>query len=62
MVTAALTAAADATSTTAVPRIVGEPLPEWVVVASGVALLVVIVLAGLWVKARTAPDERAGHS
>ena len=41
------------TETTEVPRIVGEPLDSWVTVAAGAALLVVIVLAGLLVRARS---------
>jgi len=56
------TAASDATSTTSVPRIVGDPLPEWVVGVAGLALLVVIVLAGLWVRGRTGGDEGAGRA
>jgi hypothetical protein len=45
---------ADATTTTseAVPRIVGEPLPSWVVLAASAALFVAIVLAGLVVSRR----------
>ena len=60
MVPASLTAASDATSTTAVTRVVGEPLPEWVVIGAGLALLVVIVAAALWARDRTGADERAG--
>jgi uncharacterized protein (DUF58 family) len=41
-----------ATTTTEVPRIVGDPLPAWVVVAASVALLVVIVAASLYVRGR----------
>ena len=38
------------TSTTEVPRIVGEPLSDWVVYAAGFALLVVIVVGGLLIR------------
>ena len=45
---------ADATTTTseAVPRIVGDPLPSWVVLAASAALLVAILVAGLVVARR----------
>ena len=45
---------ADATTTTseAVPRIVGDPLPSWVVLAASAALFVAILLAGLVVTRR----------
>ena len=52
----------DATSTTAVPRVVGDPLPEWVVIGSGLALFVVILVAGLWVRGRMGAAERAGRA
>ena len=42
------------TTTTEVRRIVGEPLPSWVVVGAGITLLVLIVVAGLLVRRRTA--------
>lgn len=35
------------TTTEEVRRIVGDPLPRWVVIAAGVALLVVILAAGV---------------
>lgn len=35
------------TPTTEVRRVVGEPLPSWVVVGAGMALFVLIVVAGL---------------
>lgn len=35
------------TPTTEVRRVVGDPLPSWVVVGAGVALFVLIVVAGL---------------
>ena len=41
------------TTTTEVRRIVGEPLPSWVVVGAGITLLVLIVVAGLLVRRRT---------
>lgn len=40
------------TSTTAAPRVVGDPLPPAVVVGFGLALLAVILLAGLIAKRR----------
>ena len=45
---------ADAATTTseAVPRIVGDPLPSWVVLAASAALFVAIMLAGLVVSRR----------
>lgn len=39
-------------TTTVVPRIVGEPLPSWVVLAASAALLAVILVAGLLVQRR----------
>jgi len=57
--------ASDATTTTAVPRIVGEPLPDGVVIGAGLVLFVVIAAAGLWLRRRTgahdAGDEKARH-
>ena len=41
------------TTTTEVRRIVGDPLPKWVVIGSGVALLVVILAAGFLVQRRS---------
>lgn len=49
--------AQETTSTTVVPRIVGEPLPTWVVLAASAALLVVILLAGLLVTRRRAAED-----
>ena len=34
-------------------RVVGDPLPKWVVIGAGLALLVVILLAGYLVRRRT---------
>ena len=45
--------ASSTTSTTAVPRVVGEPLDSWIPVTAGLAVLAVIVLAGLFVRRRT---------
>ncbi len=39
-------AVAAETPTTEVRRVVGEPLPSWVVVGAGVALFVFILVAG----------------
>lgn len=44
--------AAQETTTTAVPRIVGEPLPSWVVLAASAALLAAIIVGGLLVNRR----------
>ena len=41
------------TTTTEVRRIVGDPLPKWIVIGSGVALLVVILAAGFLVQRRS---------
>ena len=41
------------TTTTSAPRIVGDPLPTGVVLGAGVALLVLIVVAGLAVRRRS---------
>ena len=40
------------TTTTEVQRVVGEPLPTWVVVGAGLGLLAVIVVAGLLARRR----------
>ena len=44
---------AQETTTTEVQRVVGDPLPKWVVIGAGVALLVAILLAGFVVRRRT---------
>lgn len=44
--------AAAGTTTTEVQRIVGDPLPTWVVVGAGLAILAVIVVAGLIARGR----------
>jgi hypothetical protein len=44
---------AQQTTTTEVRRIVGDPLPKWVVLGAGAALLVVILLAGVLVRRRS---------
>lgn len=41
------------TTTTEVRRIVGDPLPKWVVIGAGIALLAVILLAGFLVRRRS---------
>lgn len=38
--------AQESTTTTAVPRITGEPLDSWVTIAASIALLVLILVAG----------------
>ena len=50
---------AQATTTTeVVDRVVGEPLPSWVVLAASGALLVAILVAGLLVSRRQKADRR----
>ena len=44
--------AAATTTTTEPPRIVGDPLPGWVVIAAGLALLAVILVAGFLTRRR----------
>jgi hypothetical protein len=44
---------AQETTTTEVRRVVGDPLPKWVVIGAGLALLVVILLAGFLVRRRS---------
>ena len=44
--------AAAGTTTTEVQRIVGDPLPTWVVVGAGLGLLALIVVAGLLARRR----------
>ena len=41
------------TTTTEVPRIVGEPLPTWVVLLAGLVVGIAIVAAGAYVRSRT---------
>ena len=50
---AALLVLVQQTTTTEVRRIVGDPLPKWVVIGAGLALLVVILVAGMLVTRRT---------
>ena len=49
------------TSTTMVPRVVGEPLDAWIVVSAGLAVLVVILVVGVVVtrrmRAGTSPEK-----
>ena len=40
------------TTTTEVQRIVGDPLPSWVVIGAGVGVLVLILIAGLLARPR----------
>ena len=40
------------TSTTEVQRVVGEPLDSWIVVTAGLALLALLLVAGLVVTRR----------
>jgi hypothetical protein len=48
------------TTTTEVRRVVGDPLPKWVVIGAGLALLVVILVAGLLVSRRTRVSSSGG--
>ena len=50
---------AQQTTTTEVKRVVGDPLPPWVVWSAGAAVLAVIVVAGLVTRRHTARGERA---
>jgi hypothetical protein len=43
---------AQQTTTTEVPRVVGEPLPEWVWLLAGLALLVFVLAGGWWATRR----------
>jgi hypothetical protein len=46
------------TTTTEVQRIVGDPLPMWQVLAAALALLIVILAVGLWLRSRaSAPAD-----
>jgi hypothetical protein len=47
-----VTVLAQTTTTEVVRRVVGDPLPPWVVVASGLALLVAILVLGWLVNRR----------
>jgi hypothetical protein len=49
----ALLVLAQQTTTTEVRRIVGDPLPKWVVIGAGLALLAVILVAGFLVRRRS---------
>ena len=46
-----------ATTTTEVPRIVGDPLPSWIFWGSGIVLLLAILAAGWFVRQRTRDDS-----
>jgi hypothetical protein len=49
----ALLVLAQQTTTTEVRRVVGDPLPKWVVMGAGLALLAVILVAGFLVRRRS---------
>ena len=49
----ALLVLAQQTTTTEVRRVVGDPLPKWVVIGAGLALLAVILVAGFLVRRRS---------
>jgi hypothetical protein len=49
----ALLLIAQQTTTTEVRRVVGDPLPKWVVIGAGLALLAVILVAGFLVRRRS---------
>ena len=44
--------AAVSTTTTEVPRVVGDPLPTWVWWMAGILLLVAILAGGLWARGK----------
>ena len=50
---------AQTTSTTIeeAPRIVGDPLPLWIWLAAGIALLAVILLTGWWLTKRASAQR-----
>ena len=50
---------AQQTTTTEVKRVVGDPLPPWVVWSVGAALLAVILVAGLVTRRHAGRAERA---
>jgi hypothetical protein len=54
----ALLVLAQETTTTEVRRIVGDPLPTWVVVGAGLALLVVILVVGALLRRRSRADSQ----
>ena len=41
-----------------VPRVVGDPLPRWVVIGAGLALLVVVLTVGWLLTRRSRAEER----
>lgn len=43
---------AQQTTTTEVPRVVGDPLPMWVWLLAGTVLLVLILAGGWWASRR----------
>jgi hypothetical protein len=42
----------DTTTSSIAPKIVGDPLPTWVVLAAGLALFVVVVAGGMLLRRR----------
>ena len=51
--------AAQQTTTTEVKRVVGDPLPTWVVLGAGAAVLLVILVAGFVVRRHAGRAERS---
>lgn len=49
---AAISLAQATTTTVVVPRVVGEPLPSWVVLAASALLFALIILGGVLVNRR----------
>lgn len=43
-----------------VPRVVGDPLPRWVVLGAGFALLVVVLLVGWFLSRRARAQDTPG--
>ena len=51
--------AQESTTTTMVPRVVGDPLPTWVILAASGAVLAFIVIGGIVAsRRRTSEGER----
>ena len=46
------------TSTTAVPRVVGEPLDSWIVITASLAVLALVLVAGIIVSRRLRAADR----
>ena len=56
LIVAGLVAQVTTTTTEVVPRVVGEPLATWVVLAASAAVLAFIILGGVLVNRRRTAD------